>query len=296
MIADRARGTASVILAAISWGTWSLFLRPTGLSGVWTAPIVLSIIGVTALPLLRFDPGEVRWDRRALGLLALYAAGDALNAGTFFAAMQVGTVAVAVLTHCTAPLIVALLAPRIDGVVVPGSVRAAAVALVGLALLLRPWEIEQASEGLLQCALLGGVSAIGYATAVFSGKALAARVGTGRATSFHSLLAVLFFVPLAIAHPEPVELSDVGLLAIGSILCGTCATWLFLDGLRRIGSARAAVLTFLEPLVAVVVGWLVWGEEMSPLALLGGALVLGAGGWVARAQRGIEPKQARLTA
>ncbi len=283
MSTDGRRGAAEVATAAILWGTWSLFLRPTGLSGVWTAPIALLVIGVTALPLVRLDPREVRWDRRTLGILAFYALSDALNAGTFFFAMQVTTVAVAVLTHCTAPLIVALLAPRIDGVRVPGSVAAAAVALAGLAILLRPWELEadEAGASLYAGAALGGASAIGYASAVFTAKALAARIGVGRATAYHALLAAVLFVPLMIALPERVEATDVGLLALGALACGTLATWLFLDGMRRIGSARAAVLTFLEPTVAVLVGWLAWGETLGVTTAIGGALVLGAAGWVA---------------
>ncbi|MCB9596306.1 MAG: DMT family transporter [Sandaracinaceae bacterium] len=273
-------------MAAILWGTWSLFLRPTGLSGIFTAPIVLAVIGVTAWPLVRLDPRSPRWDRQTVAILILYGAADALNAGTFFYSMQVTTVAVAVLTHCTAPLIIAGLAPRIDGVRVPGSVAAAGVALVGLALLLRPWEIEagEAGASLWLGAGLGGLSAIGYATAVFSAKALSARIGVGRATSYHALVGATFFVPLAIAFPETVEASDVAWLVVGALACGTLATWLFLDGLARIGSARAAVLTFLEPAVAVLVGWLYWGESLGALSAVGGALVLGAAGYVARAK------------
>jgi DME family drug/metabolite transporter len=59
----------------------------------------------------------------------------------------------------------------------------------------------------------------------------------------------------------------------------------FTVGLLRIGSARAAVLAFMEPIVAVAVGVLVWGEPLRPLAMVGGALVLGAGIQVARAPR-----------
>ena len=59
----------------------------------------------------------------------------------------------------------------------------------------------------------------------------------------------------------------------------------FTLGLLRIGSARAAVLTFIEPVVAVGVGAAVWHEPLSPIALIGGALVLGAGIQVARKAR-----------
>jgi probable blue pigment (indigoidine) exporter len=57
----------------------------------------------------------------------------------------------------------------------------------------------------------------------------------------------------------------------------------YVRGLVRIGAARAAVLTFAEPLVAVIVGWVAFGEALSVWAAAGGALVLGAGVAVARA-------------
>jgi drug/metabolite transporter (DMT)-like permease len=60
---------------------------------------------------------------------------------------------------------------------------------------------------------------------------------------------------------------------------------LYIVGLTRIGSARAAVLTYAEPLVAVLVGALVWEETLHPTAAIGGALVLGAGIYVARKAR-----------
>jgi DME family drug/metabolite transporter len=60
---------------------------------------------------------------------------------------------------------------------------------------------------------------------------------------------------------------------------------IYVVGLTRIGAARAAVLTFTEPLVAVLVGALVWDEPLHALAALGGALVLGAGIYVARKAR-----------
>ena len=60
---------------------------------------------------------------------------------------------------------------------------------------------------------------------------------------------------------------------------------MFAIGLTRIGSARAAVFVFAEPLVAVAVGALVWEEALHPLAAIGGLMVLGAGIHVAREAR-----------
>jgi drug/metabolite transporter (DMT)-like permease len=48
-------------------------------------------------------------------------------------------------------------------------------------------------------------------------------------------------------------------------------------------------LTFAEPIVAVLVGFVAWGEAPAPIAALGGALVLGAGIYVARTADGVGP-------
>src|SRR5262249_53021304 len=68
-----------------------------------------------------------------------------------------------------------------------------------------------------------------------------------------------------------------GLLACGSATIGAASGIVFTIGLGRIGSARAAVLTFIEPIVAVAVGATVFGEPLHPSAVPGGALVLRAG-------------------
>lgn len=277
------RGASQVAAAAVLWGTWSLFLRPTELPGIATAPVILFVMGASALALVRLEGAPARWDRKAAGLLVLYAVLDAINVGTFFAAMEVTTVAVAVLTHCTAPVLVALLAPHVEGTRVRGSLPAALVALSGLALLLRPFERVQGSVAL--GAALGLTSALAYAALVFAVQPLAARIGIGRATSFHAMLAALFVLPFAAPHLPAVEARDLALLALGGLLPGTLSAFLFLDGLRRIGPARAAVLTLLEPMIAVLVGWLVWGEPLAAVGALGAAMVLGAALWVARGER-----------
>jgi drug/metabolite transporter (DMT)-like permease len=139
---DRLVGTALILAAAISWGTWSLWLRPTGLPSEVTTPILFLAMALGAWPLMLRERAP-RWSKRAVLLLVAFGVSDAINVGTFFAAMSVTTVAIAVLTHYAAPVIVALLAPRIDGVHVPHAKLAALLALVGLTIVLQPWrELE----------------------------------------------------------------------------------------------------------------------------------------------------------
>lgn len=279
---SRFAGVLMVAVAAAGWGTWSLFLLPTGLPAVVTTPIMFLVMAVTGIPLMLREPNP-RWDRRALWLLAGNTAFDLLNVLAFFSAMNHTTVAIAVLTHYAAPILIALAAPWIDGTTARGTRPAAAVALAGLVIVLEPW--HSPATGAVVGAGLGLASAVCYAGNVFTVRRLAAQVGAARAIVTHSLLAAAITLPFATPYLPQVTTTDLAYLVTGSITIGTGAGVLFVIGLGRIGSARAAVLTFAEPLVAVCVGALAWAQPLAPIAVLGGALVLAAGIHVSRQAR-----------
>lgn len=274
-------GLVMVTIAAASWGTWSLFLRPVGLPSTVTAPIIFAVMGLAALPFALRGPRTV-WTRGTIALLVANAAFDALNIVTFFGAIATTTVAIAVLTHYAAPILIALVAPRIEGIRTPGAPAAAVVALAGLVIVLEPWGVP--ATGAVLGGLLGLASAVCYVGNTFTVRRLAERIGAPRAMAYHSLIAAAATAPLALAHGA-ISARDLGLLAAGAITIGAGSGVLYVVGLTRIGSARAAVLTYAEPLVAVLVGALVWEEPLHTTAAIGGTLVLGAGIYVARKAR-----------
>jgi drug/metabolite transporter (DMT)-like permease len=293
---DRLFGTALILAAAISWGTWSLWLRPTGLPSEVTTPILFLAMALGAWPLMLRERAP-RWSKRAVLLLIAFGVSDAINVGTFFAAMSVTTVAIAVLTHYAAPVIVALLAPRIDGVYVPHAKLAAVLALVGLTIVLQPWrelegdvvagsagstaDVVAASAGstadVVLGAILGLVSACAYASNVFLARRLTEDLGASRTLGLHSVIAALLLLPLAGSRLFEIELVDVPYLAIGCLGPGLLAGLAFLRALTLIGAARASILAFVEPLVACLVGFLVWDEPLGWSVVVGGALVIAAG-------------------
>ena len=280
MTSPRWRDAAIVAAAASSWGAWSLVLRPTHLPATATSVLVLGFGTLWLAPLaLRGD--RVVWSRRIIGLLAAYAAFDAINVLTFFAAIDRTTVAIAVITHYLAPVLVAVAAPRIDRTRSANAIPAAVVAFVGLALVVEPWRGATGLEG----AALGVASAVAYAGIVFVCRRLTLAIGAVRAMAYHGIPAALLVLPLAIDDLHAVDARDVALLGIGTLVLGAIAGVAYLRGLARIGAARAAVLTYCEPLVAVAVGALVWHEPIAWIAALGAALVLGAGVAVARSER-----------
>ncbi len=276
-----------VAIAATAWGLWSLFLRPAHVDPYWAAAIMLAVVTVATSPfLLRRaargpQEGPPRRPREWIDI-ALLGVFDALNAGLFFAAMSETTIAVAVLSHYLAPLFVALAAPTI--LKTPRDLRSLVLAFVaacGLSLVLQPWSVGAASAGSghpILGALLGAGSAVFYAANVLITKRLGPRFTAEEQLVYHSILSVVLLVlfALVVAAPLP-TLDGAARVAFAGVLIGATAGLLFLYGLRKIPAEHAGILTFLEPLTAVLVAWIAFHERPEPLAGVGAAVVLGAG-------------------
>ncbi|HEX8433965.1 DMT family transporter, partial [Archangium sp.] len=193
---------------------------------------------------------------------------------------QRGPLAVAVLTHYLAPLLIALAAPWV--LREPRSARAlvgAPLTLVGLALLL---DTPQGGLADPWTGLLGGASALFYMANVLGSKVASRAYSPLAVTALHAPLSALALLLVFGRDALPPALDGSLLLVIvGSVSCGLVGNTLFIVGLRRIPSAAAGALTYLEPLTAAVVGQLVFGEALGPLGLLGGLVVLVSGVWVA---------------
>jgi drug/metabolite transporter (DMT)-like permease len=266
---------AMVAAGATLWGFWPLFLRPAGLSGAQNALLALLTM---ALPAPFFLRRKSLSDRRATVALVIMGVADAINVALVFAAVKRGPVAIAVLTHYLAPLLVALSAPWVIGE--RRSVRALIGApLTSLGLMLLIWRPGADFSG--WTAVLGGASAFFFAVTVFAAKTAARAWSPLGVTSVHAAVAVLTLLLLfgRDALP-PLEVPVLWVLA-GSVLCGLAGNILFNMGLRRIPTSATGALTYLEPLTATLLGWLVFQEALGPWGLFGGALVLAVGVWVA---------------
>lgn len=111
---------------------------------------------------------------------------------------------------------------------------------------------------------LGGTDALGVTTVV----CLSAAAMLGGVSLFRG-----------VAFPATGE----GWLAIAAIAAVSVVAILsFFAGLKRVGPARASIVSTLEPVVTVALAWALLGESLSAQQLAGGVLVLGAAAWLAR--------------
>lgn len=268
-------GLLAVLLGAALWGTWPLFVRPSGLGGPVNA-LVAFVVMTLPLPFVwRELPRVHAVDPVATGCLVAMGFADALNTATFFAAVSRGPLAVAEVTHYLAPVLLLVLAPRALGEAASRRVWVAApAALAGLSLVvgLAP------SARDLGTAALGATSAVAYAVLTLCAKRATRSYSPMAVVALHTpLSAVVLLVALGgRALPDAWD-GNLARAALGALLCGLGGSVLVNVGLRRARATSAGLLTYLEPVVATVLGTLAFGEHLPARGWLGVLVVLAAG-------------------
>lgn len=271
MRGNRLIGVGLVAFGAVLWGGWAVVVRPSGLP---PAQMTFVCMVVMALPLPFVLRGVTFRDRGAVAALLVLGVADAGSAGLLFAALARGPVAVAELTHYLAPILVTMAGPLLLGE--PGSRRAwvaAPASFLGLGLLV--W--RPGGGDALITALIGATSALFYATYILAARR-AGRTFPARAlVPLHAVISgavlLLLFGGAAIPAPGPGTVRAV----VGSAICGGLGSWVFFKGVNLIPAAVTGALAYLEPLTAALVGWILFGERVDALGLVGVALVLASG-------------------
>ncbi len=275
--------------AAASWGLWPLVLREAARFGpvdasLWSAAL-MAVMTLTTLPSL-IGCRLQAVPRRALAYVVLLGATDAANAWFFFQAYRTTTVALAVSTHYLAPILVALFAPVVNGEEKhPRAVVAAFVAFVGLLLILNPLGGPLDRSAIVGSAF-GLASAFAYAGNVFLNRRIGEAFTGAQVMALHGLVAtplLVCFTPLAAWRATAT--GTYGVLVAAGVTIGAASGIAFIRGLRRIPTAHSAVLTFLEPIVALALGVLALGEPLEARAILGALGIVAAGVFVVAPQR-----------
>lgn len=280
-------GYARVAVAASLWGTWSLFFRPAEsmqrIAPALEAFIVFAVVLVTVAPGAWRDRPAARRPARAWLAIGTLGACDALNALLFFWAMHKTSLAIAVLSHYLAPVLIATGAPFVLRERLRGTTALAlGVALGGLVLLLEPWHAE--THGALVGALFGAGSAVFYAGNILLTKRIQHLFSPREILAWHMPVALVVLALCIPAGGFSIGLVPLLLVAAAAVVAGAAAGVLFLSGLVRVDASRAAVLTLLEPTVAVFIGALVWNEPLGLAEMAGAALVLGGAAAVMRSR------------
>jgi drug/metabolite transporter, DME family len=141
---------------------------------------------------------------------------------------------------------------------------------------------SSSSESPLLGLVLAVASGATYAATTVLGHDLVAGVDPVALTTAATVVGAVVLAPflvLAVGRGEPVRTSDVvslALLVYLGVATMAVAYGLLYAGLRTTSGSAATVATLVEPLSAAVLAAAVLGERLTPLALVGGGLILAA--------------------
>jgi drug/metabolite transporter (DMT)-like permease len=277
----RSSGTLLCLASAAGFGAMAAFGKLAYDEGA-TVGTLLSVRFTLAAALfwLLTPAREVRaLSRRDIGIaLGLGMCGYALQAGCYFAALDRIDASVLGLLVYTYPAMVAVAAfligrERLD------ARRLAALALASGGLVLVLAGSGGGSLDPLGAALGLGAAAV-YCTYILVSDGISTRIRPQvLATIVCSGAAVTLTAgsaALGELRPGDLTVAGWGWLAGLAVVSTVGAISLFFAGLKRVGPTMAAILSTAEPVVTVVLAFLLFGEALGPMQLIGGLLVLAA--------------------
>jgi len=251
-----------------------------GLFGKWLAlsPVLIVLgrtaIAALALGILRRHAGE-----RAPFDVRLTANGVvlALHWVSFFAAIQVSTVAIGLLGFASFPLFT-LLAERVflarrlrrrEGMT-------AVLVTAGLALLVPEFSI---ANPVVQGLGWGLVSGFTFALLVVMNRRWASTRSATDIAFWQNLLAAAALLPFVGTSPGAlgaIGAREIALLVVLGLACTALAHTLFIGALSAVTAHTASIVTALEPVYGTALAFAFLGEVPGPRTLAGGALIVAA--------------------
>lgn len=272
--------TGKLTLSMIIFGTIGIFRRLIPLSSGLVA-MSRGLIGVLFLLLvmrLRGDGMDRAAVRRKLPLLCLSGAAIGVNWILLFEAYNYTSVATATLCYYLAPMFVILASP----LVLREKLTLRKLACVSAALLGMVFVsgVLEASGGAgLKGVLLGLGAAVLYASVVLMNKQLGDVPAYDRTIVQLGSSAAVLLPYVLLVEEVSIEAFTPGvialLLVVGIVHTGI-AYALYFGSLMQLKAQTAAILSYIDPVVAVLLSALVLREHMSLLSGLGAVLVLGA--------------------
>lgn len=266
------------------FGTISLFVKhiPLDSSEIVLYRALLACLVISLFLFLRRQPIPFNQIRQELPLLLLSGIAVGINWLLLFQAYHYTSVSIATLSYYFAPVLVTVACPILfREKLTPRQILCFVMSTIGLCMIILTGSPAEGHNHFLGI-VLGLGAAVFYAAAVLMNKALKATSGIHRTLIqfVGASLALLLYVP-ATGGFHLNELSATGwlcLLILGVVHTGF-AYCLYFSSLKDLSGQEASILSYIDPLVAVLVSVAVLHEAITPLQIVGGIMILGFTLW-----------------
>lgn len=276
---DKLSGLPALIAAAVLWGTMGLFRRYIALPSGMLA-FARGVLGALFLLLLyplchqRPDFGAIKRNRLKLLLSGLFLG---LNWICLFEAYRY-SISVAVVCYYMAPVFVTLAAPLLlKERLTLKKLLCVGVAFVGAAMVSVG---DQGVQGIqLRCVIFALIAAVFYAGVTLTTKTMQ-DIPAKDCTVSQLVVAAAFLLPYTLIFErnaqmsfDPVSLSC--LVAVGILHTGG-AFGLYFAAVGRLPAQTAALCSYIDPVVAILLSALWFKEPMGAFGIVGTVLVIGS--------------------
>lgn len=277
----RARGMLAA--AAVIFGTLAPFVRGISVSSGELAlyRAVMAALLVGGYLLVNGQKLALRANRREAALLLLSGMAMGVNWILLFEAYRYTTVSVATLSYYFAPVLVTAACPLLFHERLTGKqIVCFVMSTLGLVLVIGVGGFRGVAD--VRGVLFGLGAAAFYAAVILLNKFIRSVAGIQR-TFLQFLAAIVILIPY-VAATGGVSLGTldargwVCLLIVGFFHTGVTYC-LYFSALRELPGQEVALLSYMDPLVAVIVSVTVLGEPVTAPQLAGGALILGFTLW-----------------
>ena len=273
-IMKRITGILLTILSAASFGTLAIFGRYAYAAGMDTFTVLFLRFSIAAglMAVLLVARGEsLPRGQVLLQLIGMGALGYAGQSFSYLTAIKYASAGLVALLLYLYPMFVFILSvivfhERVSGL----RVIALIIALISTALTVDP------AGGELTGILLAIAAALIYSVYIIVGTNVMKHVSAVQSSTVIFASAGIVNGILTAINGAHFPTANSGWLAIaGIVLIATAIpVVMFLTGLEMIGPTNAAMLSTFEPVVTVLLAAWLFQEQLSPIALLGGVLIL----------------------
>lgn len=269
-----------IIISMAVFGTLPLFVKnislPPGEIALFRALIASAVI--ILYKLLTAEKLQFSRIKKELPILFLSGAAMAFNWIFLFKAYHYTSVSIATLSYYFAPVIVMIASPILfKEKLSRKQIICFIMATIGLVMIIGVSSANQSHGNFIGIAF-GLAAAVLYATVILLNKHIKSVTGIDRTLIqfFAAIIIILPYIYLTSGiHITSLDRwSLINLLVLGTIHTGITYC-LYFSSLKDLKGQEAAIFSYIDPLVAIILSVMVLNESMSLVQILGGLMILG---------------------
>ena len=273
-----------LIVSMSIFGTLGLFVRHIQVSSGELAlyRAIMAAVMIGGYLLITGNKIPFKTIKKDIPFLLLSGMAMGINWILLFEAYKYTTVSVATLSYYFAPVIVTLVCPILfKEKMTPKQFMCFVMSTLGIVMITGIGDVSASGTNIIGI-LFGLGAAMFYATVILINKFIKTVEGLHR-TFLQFLAAVIILVPyVAATSGVNLPLLDTigwGALIVVGILHTGITYCLYFSSLNELPGQKVAILSYIDPLVAIIISVTLLGESMTVMQAIGGALILGFTLW-----------------